>query len=98
VLAQLAAATGADFANGDTMQFMDSGFWTNSTAAGRPLALQPEGGPLLTSLNWTKMGWGYWPQASTVPDVDGWKWIEHRHITQARNAHDAAPARCARSC
>lgn len=34
-------------------------FWLNSVAAGRPLALEPEGGGRLTTLNYTKMGWGY---------------------------------------
>lgn len=58
VLAQLAATVGADFANGDTMLYMDSEFWEQSVAAGRPLALQPEGGSALSNLNWTKMGWG----------------------------------------
>jgi iron(II)-dependent oxidoreductase len=54
-LAQLAATVGADFANGDTMEYMDENFWLASVAAGRPLALQPEGGSALTNLNWTKM-------------------------------------------
>ena len=86
VLAELAAAVGADFANGDTMQYMDQDFWLDSVAAGRPLALQPEGGSALNNLNWTKMGWGYWPNdLGKVPVVDAWKVIEHRHITQICN-------------
>jgi hypothetical protein len=41
------------------MQYMDQNFWLASVGAGRPLALQPEGGSALTNLNWTKMGWGF---------------------------------------
>ncbi len=86
VLAQLAAAVGVDFVNGDTMVVMDSAFWTDSVAAGNPLALQPEGGSALENLAWTKMGWGYWMNVfETVPIVDPWKFLEHRHITQICN-------------
>ena len=68
------------------MEFMDQAFWSESVAAGRPLALQPEGGSALTNLNWTKMGWGYWPDDfQRIPVVDTWKVIEHRHITQICN-------------
>ena len=63
---------------------MDPTFWTESVKAGNPLALQPEGGPVLESLSYTKMGWGYWP-APFIPDVDTWKWLERRHITQICN-------------
>ncbi len=86
VLAQLAAAIGADFANGDTMVVMDETFWSASVGAGQPLALQPEGGSALSNLAWTKMGWGYWMNVfETIPIVDPWKVIEHRHITQICN-------------
>lgn len=86
VLAQLAAAIGADFANGDTMVVMDETFWSSSVTSGQPLALQPEGGSALSNLAWTKMGWGYWMNVfETIPIVDPWKVIEHRHITQICN-------------
>lgn len=42
------------------MVVMDSAFWTDSVAAGNPIALQPEGGSALENLAWTKMGWAYW--------------------------------------
>lgn len=83
VLAQLAATIGADFVNGDTMSGIDSSFWNASVSAGRPLALQPEGGSLLSTLAYDKFGWGYWMNVfETIPIVDPWKVIEHRHITQ----------------
>jgi formylglycine-generating enzyme required for sulfatase activity len=84
VLAQLGVALNADFVNGDTMSLMEAPFFYDSLAAGHPLALQPEGGPVLQSLQWSKMGWGYWP-APFIPDVDAWKFIETRHVTQICN-------------
>ena len=83
VLGQLAEAVGADFVNGDTMELMSASFFWDAVAAGNPVALQPEGGPILNSLSWTKMGWGYWD--AEVTDVDAWKTIEHRHVTQICN-------------
>jgi len=87
VLAQLAAAIGADFVNGDTMGEMPATFWNASLAAGRPLALQPEGGGTsVDSLAFNKIGWGYWMNVfETLPIVDPWKWVEHRHMTQICN-------------
>lgn len=84
VTAALTTAIGAVFVNGDTMTLMDPSFWSESVKAGNPLALQPEGGPVLESLAYTKMGWGYWP-APYIPDIDTWKWLERRHITQICN-------------
>jgi len=81
VFAQLGLQLGIDFVNGDTMGYMDPTFFYDGLAAGHPLALQPEGGPALNSLEWTKMGWGYWP-SPFIPDVDKWKWLERRHLTQ----------------
>jgi iron(II)-dependent oxidoreductase len=85
VLADLGVKLGADFVNGDTMTFMDSSFFFDSVDVSHPLALQPEGGPQLTSLYWTKMGWGYWSDDVTIPEIDAWKWIEKKHITQICN-------------
>jgi hypothetical protein len=90
VLAQLAATIGADFVNGDTMGEMPLSFWSASLAAGRPLALQPEGGSALDALAFNKFGWGYWMNVfETIPIVDPWKVIEHRHITQICNRWNA---------
>ena len=95
VLAQLAAAVGATFANGDTMGSMPSDFYAASVAAGNPLALEPEGGGALNTVAWTKLGWGYWG-GPAVPDIDTWKWVEHRHITHICNrwgtAHTPTPS------
>jgi iron(II)-dependent oxidoreductase len=86
VLAQLTATIGADFANGDTMGTMPESFWDASIAAGRPLALQPEGGGSIDSLAWDKAGWGYWPNDfGQIPVVDELKVVEHRHITMICN-------------
>lgn len=86
-LAQLAAAVGAEFVNGDTMALMPNAFFNASVIAGTPLALEPEGGATLDTISWTKMGWGYWVtgEAVSVPVVDTWKWVEHRHISHICN-------------
>jgi iron(II)-dependent oxidoreductase len=87
-LAQLGAALSLDYLNGDTMGYMPLALWNATVAAGRPLALQPEGGPSLPSLAWTLIGWGEgWIQgpdwrAPHVPAVDEFKWLERRHATQ----------------
>jgi gamma-glutamyl hercynylcysteine S-oxide synthase len=75
-LSALGAALGADFVNGDTMTFMDQAFFTDSVQAGNPLALQPEGGPTYQSVNYTSMGWGYWPNPDPfVPPLGLWKFL-----------------------
>lgn len=84
VLAQLGVTLNADFVNGDTMSYMDPSFFFDSVDVNHPLALQPEGGPELKSLYYTKMGWGYWG-APFIPDIDAWKWIELKHMTQICN-------------
>jgi len=87
-LASLGAALSVDFLNGDTMGFMPEELFRATVAAGRPLALQPEGGPSLAGLEWTVMAWGEgWVHAPTwkgpfIPDVDLFKWVERRHATQ----------------
>jgi len=87
-LAKLGAALSIDFLNGDTMGFMPEALFNATVAAGRPLALQPEGGPSLAGLEWTVMAWGEgWVHAPTwkgpfIPDVDLFKWVERRHATQ----------------
>lgn len=87
-LAQLGVTLGLDFLNGDTMGLMPFALFNATLAAGRPLALQPEGGPSLEGLSWTVMGWGEgWIHAPSwrapfIPAVDLFKWIERRHATQ----------------
>lgn len=73
-LADLTAAVGADWVNGDTMTFMSPDIFTDAIDGGHPVALQPEGGPELKSLNWTQLGWGYWSNPF-VPGVDIGKWV-----------------------
>jgi hypothetical protein len=52
-----------------------------TAAPGNPLAIQPEIGPTVQSLMWTKQGWGYWDLSQAVPPVDAYKWLETRHST-----------------
>ena len=80
-MARLLAETEADGFNGDTMSFIPQGFYTESVAAGRPAALEPEGGGGgdLSSFNWDTMGWGYW-QYPFRPMVSKWKWLEPRFM------------------
>jgi len=63
------------------MQFIDESFWNASVTAGDALGIQPEIGPTVASLEWTKMGWGYWDLTQAVPPVDMYKWLEPRHST-----------------
>ena len=67
-MAKLLRETGADGFNGDTMGWVPESFYTASVAAGRPSAIEPEGGGLknLTSLNWDTMGWGCGSGGSNV--------------------------------
>ena len=67
-MAKLLNETGADGFNGDTMGWVPESFYTASVAAGRPSAIEPEGGGLknLTSLNWDTMGWGCGRRGSNV--------------------------------
>ena len=87
-LAALGVTLGLDYINGDTMGFMPEALYNATLAAGRPLALQPEGGPSLEGLAWTVMGWGEgWIHAPSwrapfIPCVDLFKWVERRHATQ----------------
>ena len=90
-LAALGVTLGLDYINGDTMGYMPFALFNATLASGRPLALQPEGGPSLSGLAWTVMGWGEgWITAPTwrepfIPTIDLFKWIERRHATQIVN-------------
>ena len=42
-------------------------FWNYGVKDGNPLAMEPEGGGDLASLNYTKMGWGCVACAPTPP-------------------------------
>lgn len=57
-MAALAVATHSDGFNGDTMGSIPLSFYEASVAAGRPLALEPEGGGSAESASWDVMGWG----------------------------------------
>ena len=70
----------ADGFNGDTMSYVPEDFWIQSVNNGHPLAIEPEGGPQEATLNYTKMGWGYW-KYEFIPCVDAFKWLETKHIT-----------------
>jgi iron(II)-dependent oxidoreductase len=74
MLAKLIKQTGGDGFNGDTMPSIPQSFWKAAMDAGHPLALQPEGGGDDESLNWSTMGWGYWPYPTT-PDIDRFKFL-----------------------
>ena len=58
-MAQFLNETGADGFNGDTMGSIPSSFYTYSRDTyDHPIALEPEGGGSLDSMNWDTMGWG----------------------------------------
>ena len=70
VLAELSAQVLADGFNGDTMQRVGKEFWDASVAAGRPIAIEPEGGGYpdtngtadlaqWNATSWTPLGWAY---------------------------------------
>ena len=89
-LASLLSLTGADGFFGDTISSAghagSSGleqFYRDSVAAGRPAAIQPEGGGTAAGLNFTVFGWGYWAWEDAVPPVDLLKWLRPAYLTQA---------------
>ena len=87
-LAQVAAAVGLDFANGDGMDCLPRSFFDASVAAGQPLSFQPEAGSSIYSLPWIKNSWGEaWVGCASgcVPPVAIDKWLETRHLTQVVN-------------
>lgn len=73
-LATLLKQTGTDGINGDTMNHFEKEFWDASLAVDHPVALEPEGGGNDEALNWSTMGWGYWPNQK-IPVVDRFKFI-----------------------
>jgi hypothetical protein len=80
LLADLCNATDSDGFNGDTMPFVPEDFYLASTAINHPIAIEPEGGGNIESMNWAGMGWGYWSYPF-VPLVDNWKWLDPRRQT-----------------
>ena len=79
-MAALLAESGADGLNGDTMPYVPYEFYNKSAAAGRPAALEPEGGGTEASAKWETLGWGYW-KYPLEPQVDKWKWLDGRRLT-----------------
>eukprot|EP01087_Luapelamoeba_hula_P014237 TRINITY_DN4143_c0_g1_i1.p1 TRINITY_DN4143_c0_g1~~TRINITY_DN4143_c0_g1_i1.p1 ORF type:complete len:741 (-),score=76.25 TRINITY_DN4143_c0_g1_i1:101-2005(-) len=83
-IAQLWKLLGADGFNGDTMHSVPVEFWNAALKVEHPIAIEPEGGGINDTLWYTKMGWGYWTYPF-VPNIDVWKWLEPRHLTNICN-------------
>ncbi|MGO9239921.1 MAG: formylglycine-generating enzyme family protein [Bryobacteraceae bacterium] len=78
--ARIAAATGSDGMNGDTFNGIPRAYKTATDAAGRPVVLEPEGGPANEELlMWNTQTWGYW-KYPWVPGISRYKWLETRHM------------------
>ncbi len=59
-MAQFLNDTAGDGFNGDTMGSVPEDFYRYSVEHfGRPIALEPEGGGGLDSMNWDTVGWGF---------------------------------------
>ena len=87
-LAALVADVRADGFNADTMGYIPESFYTASTAAGRPAAMQAELGGAFSSLAYTTLGWGEWDRGGASaslepapPRVDVFKWLQRRRMT-----------------
>ena len=81
-MAEFLAESGADGFNGDTMYNISEDFYTYSVNKyDHPIALEPEWGGTLDTLNWDTLGWGYWPCSNYKPNVDKWKWYDGRYMT-----------------
>eukprot|EP01084_Bolivina_argentea_P290193 498408_1 len=83
-MAQFLNDTGGDGFNGDTMSSVPEEFYTYSVNTyGHPIAIEPEGGGSLQSLNYDTIGWGYWTETGYdfEPLVGHWKWDDARHMT-----------------
>jgi formylglycine-generating enzyme required for sulfatase activity len=92
IMTHLLNAIGADGINGDTMNSVGQSFGDYEGSPGR-FAIEPEDQGEYASLQWTTMGWGYY-YYPYIPEVDSWKWLEHRHMTNicerwSKNHNDA---------
>lgn len=90
-IAKELAGAGADGINGDTMLGITRGFRTASDQTGRPLALEPELGPISDEmLNYNNLSWGEGWKHEFLPPVSRDKWLETRHMVNIVNrwAHD----------
>jgi iron(II)-dependent oxidoreductase len=67
---------GADGFNGDTMREISRDFFRDKS----PIAIEPELGPTPTTLQWCKLGWGYFDY-EYKPTLCRYKWLEPRHNT-----------------
>jgi hypothetical protein len=79
-LNEVIAHTGADGFNGDTMREIARDFFQDKN----PIAIEPELGPTPVTLQWCKLGWGYW-NYDFMPSVCKYKWLENRHMTHLCN-------------
>eukprot|EP01084_Bolivina_argentea_P290183 498388_1 len=85
-MAQFLNDTGGDGFNGDTMGSVPEEFYTYSRDTyGHTIAIEPEGGGSLQSMNWDTMGWGYWHPYTYQPYVGKWKWYEAKRMTNVCN-------------
>jgi gamma-glutamyl hercynylcysteine S-oxide synthase len=86
-IAKLAAFTGSDGINGDTMSEVPPVFRSASDQQGHPIALEPEDGDSGESdpaVAWNNLTWGYW-KYPFEPMISKNKWIEPRHMVNVCN-------------
>jgi hypothetical protein len=95
VLAALGAELGADGFNGDTMRRVPREFWSASVAAGRPMAIEPEGGgyPDTTSVadeaqfnssRWMPLGWAYLWEGILKADNETTKYLPRPGVDRGK--------------
>ena len=82
-MAQFLNQTGGDGFNGDTMDNIPQNFYLYSrNTFNHSIAMQPEGGGNLESMNWDNMGWGEnWNPYPYKPLVAKWKFYDGRFMT-----------------
>ena len=78
-IAEVMKEIGADGVNGDTQEGVPLAFSVAAEKTGHPLAFEPEVSPSDEALAWNVMTWGQY-NFPTVPSVDRFKWLEHRHM------------------
>eukprot|EP01084_Bolivina_argentea_P147351 257821_1 len=82
MMAKFLYEIGADGFNGDTMNNVPENFYTYSRDTyNHSIAVCPEWGGTLQSMNYDTLDWGYWPSANYTPNVAKWKWYDSRYMT-----------------